>query len=57
MQVNQAPINIDAVADVIFRVTQVALSLQNHLDTLEINPLLISGSTIEALDVLVTWKD
>jgi acetate---CoA ligase (ADP-forming) len=57
VQVNQAPINIDAVADVIFRVTQVALSLQNHLDTLEINPLLISGSTIEALDVLVTWKD
>jgi acyl-CoA synthetase (NDP forming) len=53
----QAPVNIDAVADVIFRVTQAAQSMAGYLDALEINPLLIRGSTIEALDVLLTWKN
>ncbi len=51
----QPPVNMDALTDVIFRVTQVAQSLEDYLESLEINPLLIHGSTIEALDVLLTW--
>ena len=30
--------------------------LQDHLESLEINPLLLYGSGIEALDVLMTWR-
>jgi|SRR5579859_1645708 len=52
----QAPVNREALAEVILRVSQAALELQDRLDTLEINPLLVSGERIEALDVLVTWK-
>ena len=51
-----APADMDALADVIYQVSQVALGLQEHLSALEINPLLVSGSVIEALDVLLTWK-
>jgi len=53
----QTPIDIEAVTDVIFRVTQAAQSMADYLEALEINPLLIHGSTIEALDVLLTWKN
>jgi acyl-CoA synthetase (NDP forming) len=53
----QAPVDMAALAHVILRVSQVALGLQEHLAALEINPLLVSGPTIEALDVLITWKD
>jgi succinyl-CoA synthetase beta subunit len=53
----QVPVDMAALADVIFRVSQVALGLEGHLAALEVNPLLVSGPTIEALDVLVTWKD
>jgi acyl-CoA synthetase (NDP forming) len=53
----QQRVDTDALADVIFRVSELALGLQEHLTALEINPLLVSNTTIEALDALVTWKD
>ncbi|GEM_PF-4352819 len=36
---------------------QIALALGHDLTSLEVNPLLFSGTTIEALDAVVTWKD
>ncbi|HEX6109936.1 MAG TPA: acetate--CoA ligase family protein, partial [Ktedonobacteraceae bacterium] len=52
----QPPINMEHLVDIIFRISRVAQGLQDHLDALEINPLLLHGSSIEALDVLVTWQ-
>jgi len=53
----QKPVDMEALIDMIFRVTQLALRLQDRLTSLEINPLLVSNGMIEALDVLVTWQD
>lgn len=53
----QKPVDMEALTDIIFRVSQLALKLQDRLTSLEINPLLISDGLIEALDVLVTWQD
>lgn len=53
----QQPADLDALVEVIFQVSQVAQALQESLASLELNPLLVSGSHIEALDVLVIWKD
>jgi acyl-CoA synthetase (NDP forming) len=52
----QPPINMEHLVDIIFRISRVAQGLQDHLDALEVNPLLLHGSSIEALDVLVTWQ-
>ncbi len=52
----QPPVNIEDLTTIIFRISQVAQGLQDQLDALEINPLLLHGSSIEALDVLMTWK-
>ena len=52
----QPRINIEHLVDIIFRISRVAQGLQDHLDALEINPLLLHGSSIEALDVLLTWQ-
>jgi acyl-CoA synthetase (NDP forming) len=51
------PVDLDALSDVIARITRAALSVGNGLDTLEVNPLRISSAGIEALDVLVTTKE
>ena len=51
------PVNIEKLVDAIFRISRVAQAVQDRLDTLEINPLLLHGSHIEALDVLITWKN
>ncbi len=32
-------------------------ALGDDLESLEINPLLVEGSTVEALDAVVTWTD
>ena len=32
-----------------------ALALGDYLESLEINPLRVDGTTIEALDAVVTW--
>ena len=52
-----APADLDALADVIARVSDLALALGDDLAALEVNPLRVDGAVIEALDALVTWKD
>jgi hypothetical protein len=54
----QRPVDLDGLAGTITRIGAAALSLGERLDTLEINPLRLSASGPEALDVLVmTWAD
>jgi acetate---CoA ligase (ADP-forming) len=48
--------DLDAVADTIAAVAALAQRLGDRLDTLEINPLLVKGSQVEALDALITWR-
>jgi acyl-CoA synthetase (NDP forming) len=48
--------DLDAVADAIASVAVLAQRLGDRLDTLEINPLLVKGSQVEALDALITWR-
>ncbi|WP_163509281.1 acetate--CoA ligase family protein [Fodinicola acaciae] len=50
------PADLEAVADVVARVSDLAVGLGDRLESLEINPLLVRGSTVEALDALVTWR-
>jgi len=47
------PVDVDALAQVLCRLGEAALSLGDALDCVEINPLWVSGTRIEALDVLV----
>lgn len=51
-----APADITAQVDVIYKISTLAQALQEHLESLEINPLQVNGSLIEALDVLITWS-
>lgn len=53
----QPPADLAALVEVIFQVSQVAQALPASLASLELNPLLVSGALIEALDVLVIWND
>jgi acyl-CoA synthetase (NDP forming) len=48
--------DLDVVAGVITRVCALAAGLGDSLETLEINPLLVRGPEVEALDALVTWR-
>jgi acetate---CoA ligase (ADP-forming) len=48
--------DLDAVADTIAAVAALAGRLGDRLEALEINPLLVRGSHVEALDALVTWR-
>jgi acyl-CoA synthetase (NDP forming) len=48
--------DLDAVADVIAAVAALAGRLGSRLEALEINPLLVRGSQVEALDALITWR-
>jgi acyl-CoA synthetase (NDP forming) len=50
-----APADLDALAAVIARAGDLALALGDDLESLEINPLRVDGTTIEALDAVVTW--
>jgi acyl-CoA synthetase (NDP forming) len=50
------PADLDAVAEVVARIAAFAETLGDELDSLEINPLLVNGSRVEALDALVTWR-
>jgi acyl-CoA synthetase (NDP forming) len=52
----QEPADLEVLADVIFRIASSALALGDRLDALEVNPLWVSGSQVEALDVLVTKR-
>ena len=53
----QEGVDLQAVSEVIYRVGNLALALGPQLDALEINPLLVKGSRVEALDVLVNWRE
>jgi acetate---CoA ligase (ADP-forming) len=48
--------DMQALGEVIYRISTLALALGPGLNALEINPLLIKGERIEALDVLVSWQ-
>lgn len=48
--------DLDAVADVVTRIVDLAASLDEQLDSLEVNPLLVRGSDVEVLDALITWR-
>jgi acetate---CoA ligase (ADP-forming) len=50
-----APANLDALAAVIARIGDLALALGDDLESLEVNPLRVDGTTVEALDAVVTW--
>jgi hypothetical protein len=43
--------------EVIGRISDAAVSLGDRLGALEVNPLRVAGAEVEALDVLVTWRD
>ena len=47
--------DLDQLADVIVRVGDEAIRLGPDLESLEINPILVRGAEIEALDGLVSW--
>lgn len=49
--------DLDALTEVIDKVGQIAVELGDELESLEINPLLVHGDRIEALDALITWQD
>jgi len=51
-----APANLDAVAEAIAGLGEVALTLDGTLRALEVNPLWVNGDQVEALDVLVITK-
>jgi hypothetical protein len=49
-------VDLDAVADAVVAVADLAGRLGDRLESLEINPLLVRGSQVEALDALITWR-
>ena len=53
----RAPADLDALAAVIARIGDLALALGDDLESLEVNPLLVDGARIEALDAVVTWRE
>ena len=50
------PADMDALVEVIYRTTELAQALKADLESLEINPLRVDGSQIEALDAVITWQ-
>jgi acyl-CoA synthetase (NDP forming) len=48
--------DLDAVVDVIYQIAELAQRLKTNLDSLEINPLRVDGTQIEALDAVITWQ-
>jgi acetate---CoA ligase (ADP-forming) len=52
----RAPADLDATVSAILSVARTAGALDDDLLALEVNPLLIDGDRVEALDALVSWK-
>jgi acyl-CoA synthetase (NDP forming) len=50
------PADLDKLAEIVTRIADLAQRLGPQLESLEINPLLVNGSQIEALDALITWR-
>jgi acetate---CoA ligase (ADP-forming) len=48
--------DMDALVEVIYRTADLAQALKGDLESLEINPLRVDGSQIEALDAVITWQ-
>lgn len=48
--------DLDAIADAVVRIGDAALALGPELVSLEINPLLVDGARVEALDGLCIWS-
>ncbi|MFO1376256.1 MAG: acetate--CoA ligase family protein [Steroidobacteraceae bacterium] len=48
--------DLDRLAEVIVAIGDAALALGDGLETLEVNPLWVSGGRIEALDALTVWR-
>jgi acetate---CoA ligase (ADP-forming) len=51
-----AKADMGRLAEVIARIGEAALALGPRLAALEVNPLLVRGGDIEALDALITWQ-
>jgi acyl-CoA synthetase (NDP forming) len=51
------PADLDALAEAIVAIGDAAAALGPQLAALEVNPLRVSGSEIEALDALAIWTD
>jgi len=51
------PVDVERLAEVIASIASAAVDLGPDLAALEINPLRVSGSEIEALDALAIWHD
>lgn len=49
------PADLDAIADAVVKITEAAFALGPGLAALEINPLLVNGPQVEALDALAIW--
>jgi acyl-CoA synthetase (NDP forming) len=50
------PVALDALVEVIYRTAELAQGMKAGLESLEINPLRVDGSQIEALDAVITWQ-
>jgi acyl-CoA synthetase (NDP forming) len=50
-------VDCDALADVVVAIGKAVLALGPNVSALEVNPLLVSGARIEALDGLVVWQE
>lgn len=48
--------DMDALVEIISRTAGLAQALGEELESLEINPLRVDGSQIEALDAVLTWR-
>jgi hypothetical protein len=51
------PADLAAVATAVVALTHAAIALGPRLQTIEVNPLWVNGSSVEALDVLVVTRD
>jgi acetate---CoA ligase (ADP-forming) len=50
------PADLDAIASAVTAICRAAIALGDDLEALEINPLRVCGSQVEALDALAVWK-
>jgi acetate---CoA ligase (ADP-forming) len=50
------PADMDALVEVIYCTAELAQALKADLESLEINPMRVDGSQIEALDAVITWQ-
>ena len=50
------PADLDRLTEVVVAIGDLACRLGDRLESLEVNPLLVDGDRIEALDALVTWR-